>query len=395
MNSPRTIRLNCDMKLAVVTGTRAEYGILRPLLSAFEKRGWSFELYVTGSHLSPRFGLTVHEIEDDGHPIAERIDIGINGDTPAAVTHSMGLALAGFGKLLERRRPDLLFILGDRFEALAVSAAAQVVGVPIAHLHGGEVTEGAIDEAFRHSITKMSHLHFTATEGYRRRVIQLGEAPDRVFVVGALGLDNLQELEPMNRVTLESDIGFRFRKRNVIVTQHPLTLNLQRSKADLAALLDALRQLPELGVVITAPNADPGSQLIAQEFAAFAAVEGERVKVVASLGTRRYFSLLRHVDAIVGNSSSGLIEAPSFGIATVNIGDRQKGRLAGPTVISVPGEAKDIISAITQALSPRFRRSVAGEPNPYGIGNAAEAICKAVDDIAWPLAMQKRFHDLL
>lgn len=381
-------------RLAVVTGTRAEYGIFRPLLKAFKARGWSNELYVTGMHLAPQFGMTVREIEADGFVISERVDTLLASDTPSAVSKAIGLTVIGFTELLERRRPDLLFILGDRFEAMAVAIAARIAGVPIAHLHGGEVTEGAIDEAFRHSITKMSTLHFTSTATYRNRVIQLGERPSTVFDVGALGLDNLNDVALLGRADLEADLGFVFRERNLLVTQHPLTLDPKQSAQDIVALLRALELMDDVGVLITAPNADSGGSTIAELIDDFAARFADRVKVVTSLGTRRYFSLLKQVDAVVGNSSSGLIEVPSFGIPTVNIGDRQKGRLAGPTVTSVPADLTAIRSAILNALAPDMRGRLANLPNPYGDGRTADRICAVIDELMFPLQLQKSFEDL-
>jgi UDP-hydrolysing UDP-N-acetyl-D-glucosamine 2-epimerase len=384
-------------RLAVVTGTRAEYGIFRPLLRALRARGLAAELYVTGTHLATQFGSTVEEIEADGQEIAERVDIMVAGDTPGAVTKSIGLAIISFGELLSRRRPDLLLILGDRFEAMAVAIAAQVAGIPVGHLHGGEVTEGVIDEAFRHAITKMSALHLTATEVYRERVIQLGEDPAAVHNVGALGLDNIAQVPPVDRATLEAETGFSFRQHNIIVTQHPLTLDLDRSAADtrelLAAMADLIRQR-DLGILITGSNADPGGAAITTMMREFAAAHPQAATFVTSLGTRRYFNALRHVDAVVGNSSSGLIEVPSFGIATVNIGDRQAGRVTGDSVFNVPAARKDIVAAVETALAPETRARLAGLPNPYGDGHTAERICRILANLRFPLAVQKRFHDL-
>lgn len=381
-------------RLAVATGTRAEYGIFRPLLREFQAHDWPFELYVTGSHLAPRHGRTVSEIEADGFDIAERVDIDLIEDTPTGISRSMALALARFGELLDRRRPDLLFLLGDRFEAFAIAAAAQVAGVPVAHLHGGEVTEGVIDEAFRHAITKMSRLHFVSTEEYRRRVIQLGEQEHTVFNVGALGLDNIRSLETVPKEALERDLDFIFRDTNLLVTHHPLTLDLERSERDFAALLQALEQFPEAGILITAPNADPGGSRIAEMIAAFAVGRSDRVKVFASLGTVRYFNVLRCVDAVIGNSSSGLIEVPSFGIPTVDIGDRQRGRVAGPSVIHSAASPDAITAAIRRALSRDFRSEIAGAPNPYGRGDTAARIGDIVAGLTFPIGRQKSFHDL-
>ena len=381
-------------RLAVATGTRAEYGIFRPLLREFQARGWPFDLYVTGSHLAPQHGQTVSEIEGEGFGITERVDIDLAEDTPTGISRSMALAVERFGELLDRRRPDLLFLLGDRFEAFAIAAAAQVAGVPVAHLHGGEVTEGVIDEAFRHAITKMSRLHFVSTEEHRRRVIQLGEAPDTVFNVGALGLDTIRSLEIVPKEALERDLGFTFRDTNLLVTHHPLTLDLDRSEQDFAALLQALEHFPEAGILITAPNADPGGSRIGEMIEAFAAAQADRVKVFASLGTLRYFSVLRCVDAVIGNSSSGLIEVPSFGVPTVNIGDRQRGRVAGPSVIHSTADSGAIIAAIAQAVSPAFRAAIASADNPYGDGNTAKRIGEIVAALTFPISRQKSFHDL-
>lgn len=381
-------------RLAVATGTRAEYGIFRPLLREFQSRGWPFDLYVTGSHLAPRHGQTVSEIEADGFDITERVNIELVDDSPAGICHSMALAVECFGELLDRRRPDLLFLLGDRFEAFAIAAAAQVSRVPIAHLHGGEVTEGVIDEAFRHAITKMSRLHFVSTEDHRRRVVQLGEVPDTVYDVGALGLDNVRMLQAVSKQALERDLGFAFRDTNLLVTHHSLTLDLDRSEQDFAALLRALDQFPEAGILITAPNADPGGSRIAEMIGSFAAGRPDLVKVFTSLGTLRYFSVLRCVDAVIGNSSSGLIEVPSFGIPTVNIGDRQRGRVAGPSVIHSDATAAAIAQAIAQALSPEFRSAIAGASNPYGQGNTAARIGDIVAGLEFPIGCQKSFHNL-
>lgn len=380
-------------RLAIATGTRAEYGIFRPLLRAFQERGWDFDLLVTGAHLSKAHGWTVSEIEGDGFPIAERVDIGLDDDDPASVAAVMGRATAAFGSVLARLKPDLLFLLGDRYEALAIAAAAQVAGVAIAHLHGGEITEGAMDENFRHAITKLSRLHFVSTEPYRRRVIQLGEAPACVHNVGALGLDNVQAMTPIERAALEAELGLSLGGVSLLVTQHPVTLDSGQSLADMDALIGALSQFPDAAIVITAPNADPGSAAVAERLRAFAASRPDRVRYTASLGTRFYFGLLRHVDAVVGNSSSGLIEAPSFGVPTVNIGDRQRGRIAGPSVISVPGEAQQVEQALRRALDPGFRNAIRGAPNPYGTGRSAEAICQVLERTGFPLPRRKPFFD--
>jgi UDP-hydrolysing UDP-N-acetyl-D-glucosamine 2-epimerase len=382
-------------RICVVTGTRAEYGLLRRVIRKLEAAAdIDLQLIATGMHLSPDFGMTVREIEADGVRINDRIEMLLSSDTAAGVGKSMGLGLIGFSDAFARLKPDLVVVLGDRFEIFAAAAAALVARLPIAHIHGGETTEGAFDEAIRHSVTKMSHLHFVAAEPYRDRVIQLGESPERVFLVGGLGVDAIMDLQPLDRESLARRLGFDFRARNLLVTFHPATLDDAEAGDQVAALLEALDTLGEsTGLIFTLPNADTGGRTIARQIEAFANSRPNAV-VHASLGQLGYLSCLGQVDAVVGNSSSGLIEAPSFGIATVNIGDRQAGRLKAASVIDCAPQADAIRAALTRALSPEFREEIASVVNPYGEGGASEAIVRILREHPLEGLLKKQFHDL-
>lgn len=382
-------------RICVVTGTRAEYGLLRRVIRKLEAAAdIDLQLIATGMHLSPDFGMTVREIEADGVRINDRIEMLLSSDTAAGVGKSMGLGLIGFSDAFARLKPDLVVVLGDRFEIFAAAAAALVARLPIAHIHGGETTEGAFDEAIRHSVTKMSHLHFVAAEPYRDRVIQLGESPERVFLVGGLGVDAIMDLQPLDRESLARRLGFDFRARNLLVTFHPATLDDAEAGDQVAALLEALDTLGEsTGLIFTLPNADTGGRTIARQIEAFANSRPNAV-VHASLGQLGYLSCLGQVDAVVGNSSSGLIEAPSFGIATVNIGDRQAGRLKAASVIDCAPQADAIRAALTRALSPDFREEIASVVNPYGEGGASEAIVRILREHPLEGLLKKQFHDL-
>ena len=352
------------------------------------------QLIVTGMHLSPEFGMTVGEIEADGVAIDDRVEMLLSSDTAVGVGKAMGLGLIGFSDAFARLKPDLVVVLGDRFEIFAAAAAALVAGLPIAHIHGGETTEGAFDEAIRHSVTKMSHLHFVAAEPYRDRVIQLGESPERVFLVGGLGVDAIKRLKPLDRQDLARRLGFEFRARNLFVTFHPATLDDGEAGDQVEALLGALDSLGEdTGLIFTLPNADTGGRAIARRIEAFA---GSRPNAVAhtSLGQLGYLSCLGQVDAVVGNSSSGLIEAPTFGIGTVNIGDRQAGRLKAASVVDCAPQTDAIRTALVRVLSPAFREEIATVVNPYGEGGASEAILLTLRQHPLDGLLKKRFHDL-
>jgi len=379
-------------KICVVTGSRADYGCLRWVMQAIsEMPGLELQVIATGMHLSPEFGLTYLEIEKDGFCIDAKIEMLLSADTPVALAKSMGLGLIGFGEALHRLRPDLLFVLGDRFEIFAAAAAATVAGIPIAHAHGGETTEGAFDEALRHSITKMSHLHFVAAPEYRRRVIQMGEQPERVWVVGALGLDNLAKLKLLDRKELEASLSFMLGRRNLLVTFHPVTLENATFEAQMTELLGALEALVDTQLIFTMPNADTGGRIAIEMIERFVA-DHANARAYVSLGERRYLSCIRHVDAVVGNSSSGLIEVPSFGKATVNIGDRQRGRLKAQSVIDCAPEKAAIGAAMQQAYSPAFQAQLAAVRNPYGEAGASEKVVAVLRDYPLEGILKKSFY---
>lgn len=388
--------MSAPTRIRVVTGTRAEYGIFRPLLERLASDSdFDLALFVTGMHLSERFGATVAEIERDGYAIAARIPIDLDDDSEAGVTAATAAALAGFGRALAADRPDLLLVLGDRTEVLAAATAALIARVPVAHLHGGELTEGALDDAVRHAVTKMSWLHLTATEGYRRRVIQLGEDPHRVFATGALGVDNAVNLPKLSREALEADLGPVFGPRTAVVTFHPVTLEAHTAAEQVAALNEALDRFDDLSVVFTAPNADPGNRPIFEAIDAFVASHPGRAHSFTSLGALRYLSLVAHADVCVGNSSSGIIEVPSLGTPTVDIGDRQAGRDRGPSVVHCEPDADDIAAAIERALSPDFADVVRRRENPYGDGHAADRIMSILSaEVSHLGELKKRFHDV-
>ena len=391
-------RSNPRFPICVLTTTRADYGILRPLLLALSEDGsLDLRLLVTGTHLSEDFGMTVREIEADGFSIDARISILENSsDAPGAMFHSMARAIEGFGSYFQDCRPALLVVLGDRYETFAVCAAAVSVCIPSAHLHGGETTEGAMDECFRHCITKMSYLHFTAAEPYRRRVIQLGEDPARVFNVGGLGVENALHTDFLTPEQLESDLRFPLlQKPYVVTTFHPVTLEPGSAEAQLEELLAAIASREDLHFLITKSNADTGGQCINERLDIFEK-EHSHCHVVASLGMRRYMSALKYALCVLGNSSSGLLEAPSFGIPTINIGDRQRGRIQAESVLNCRPEREDILRALERACSPDFRKKAAAARNPYGDGNTSEHICKIIKSMlsSGQVDLKKQFYTI-
>lgn len=381
-------------KICVVTGTRAEFGLLRWLMQEVQQTpGLELQVLATGMHLSPEFGLTYREIEQAGFVIDARVEMLLSADTATAVTKSMGLGMIGYADAYARLCPDLIVVLGDRFEIFAATAAALIAGIPVAHLHGGETTEGAFDEAMRHSITKMSHLHFVAAEDYRRRVIQLGEQPERVFLVGGLGIDAIQRITLLDRESLEASLDFKLGRRNLLITFHPVTLESQSSGQQMAELLAALGELDDTHLIFTMPNADTGGRELATMVDAFVATH-PNARVYSSLGQLRYLSCMKFVDAVVGNSSSGLAEAPSMGIATVNIGDRQKGRLSAESVINCPPERQAIHAALQHLHAPEFRQTLASVVSPYGRAGASERIVQILKDYPLDGILKKSFYNL-
>ncbi|AEJ18673.1 UDP-N-acetylglucosamine 2-epimerase [Gracilinema caldarium] len=352
-------------KLAFFTGTRAEYGLLRPLMDlALKDSDLQFELYVTGMHLSLEFGHTVDQIKQDRIPITEEIEILLSGDTPTAITKSMGLALIGFGDILKKRKPDMLVILGDRFEAFCVAAAATVAHIPIAHLHGGELTLGAIDDTFRHSITKMSYLHFVATEQYKQRVIQLGEFPDRVFNVGAIGIDNILKLKLLDKNEIQNVISDKIKYPYVVITFHPETIDCQSAEDQIKEILKALDKFNDMFLIFTKANSDAGGRIINTLIEEFVSRNPDRSILFSSLGQLKYLSLIKHSLMVIGNSSSGIIEAPSLNVPTVNIGKRQDGRIKAKSVYDCGLFANDIYKTINN-VKEDIKNNRINYENPY------------------------------
>ena len=382
-------------KVCVVTGTRAEYGLLRWVIDGIAKSPvLELQLIATGMHLSPEFGLTVQEIEADCHRIDRKVEMLLSSDTSVGIIKSMGLGMIGFADALEELQPDLLLVLGDRFEIFAAASAALIARIPIAHIHGGEATEGLIDESIRHSITKMSHFHFVAAREYRWRVIQLGEEPDRVFQVGGLGVDNIMRLEPLSRNELEAAINFRFLSRNLLITFHPVTLEKNTSSYQMDQLLAALSELQDTGLIFTMPNADTDGRVLFEKIQSFCN-ESSNAQVYTSLGQLRYLSCVRYVDAVVGNSSSGLAEVPSLKKATINIGDRQRGRLKATSVIDCDPNTLSISQAINRSYSSDFLNKLKTTENPYGGGGACSEIVNTLENISLnDSVFKKTFYDL-
>lgn len=381
-------------KIAVFTGSRAEYGLLYWLMKDIEASDHlTLQVIVSGMHLSPEFGQTWKDIEADGFSIDAKVEMLLSSDSPVGVVKSIGLGTIGFADALDRLRPDILVVLGDRFEALAIVQAALIMRIPVAHIHGGEITEGAYDDAIRHAITKMAGLHFTAAEPYRRRVIQLGEAPETVFNVGAVGLDHLFRGEAMSLDELSAGLKFSVKEPYFLVTYHPVTAAAgEDPEATVLAMLSAIDSFPQHQVILTYPNSDNGGRAIIPILESYAYRNSGRVLAIPSLGFRRYISALKHASAMIGNSSSGIIEAPSFGVPTVNIGSRQLGRLAAGSVLHCsPGE-ESIRQAIGCALSPGFSDRCRGVANPYGRGDAAVQIARVLERFCG--STSKRFHDL-
>lgn len=382
-------------KVCIITGTRAEYGLLKRLMKRIQDtQTLTLQLIVTGMHLSPEFGLTYQEIEADGFQMDKMVEILTSSDTPVGISKSMGLGLIGFADAYAELKPDILLILGDRFEMLSAASAALVAGIPIAHLHGGETTEGVIDEAIRHSITKMSHLHFVAAETYRRRVIQLGEAPDRVFLVGALGVDAISDTKFMTREALEASLGFKFAERNLLITFHPVTLEPNSAASQIDELLAALADRQDTRIIFTLPNADTYGRTLIDRIQHFVDSHSNAV-AFPSLGQLRYLSCLAQVDGVVGNSSSGLLEAPSLRVGTVNIGARQEGRLRASCIIDCAPNRREIGAAIDKLYSPSFRGELTKVENPYGDPGASKKIVSIIEKTSLTGILKKRFHDQL
>ena len=382
-------------KICVITGTRAEYGLLRWVMQGIKDDAeLSLQIIATGMHLSPEFGLTYREIEKDGFKIDRKVEMLTSSDTSVGIAKSMGLGMIGFADALNDLKPDLIVVLGDRFEIFAAVSAALVARIPVAHLHGGETTEGAFDEALRHSITKMSHLHFVAAKEYSQRVIQLGEQPERVFLVGGLGIDNIKNLRLLDRAALEASLDFKLGPKNLLITFHPVTLENQSSDQQMSELLRALAQLGEdTHLIFTMPNADNGGRELIEMVEEFVATH-VNARAYTSLGQHRFLSCVKLVDGVVGNSSSGLAEAPSLQTGTVNIGDRQRGRLKAQSVIDCVPQSQAILDAIGKLYSAPFRKTLSSVVNPYGNGGASEKIVQTLRSQDLTHLLKKSFYNL-
>jgi GDP/UDP-N,N'-diacetylbacillosamine 2-epimerase (hydrolysing) len=383
------------LKLCVVTGSRAEYGLLWPLMKEIVKdRSLQLQLLVTGMHLAPEFGSTYREIEKDGFIIDEKIDMLLSGDNDLSSIKSCGLGMIGFADAYSRLNPDWVILLGDRFEIFAAAYAAHQMKLPISHLHGGELTEGATDDAMRHAITKMSYLHFTSTDVYRNRVIQLGEDPTRVFNVGAIGLDNIKRLKLLNKKQLEKALGMEIRDPTFLVTFHPVTLEKHSGAGQIKNLLSALDEFPNINLLFTLPNADSNARGITQLIREYVEINADRAKVFNNLGQLNYLSVLQFVKMMVGNSSSGIIEAPQFKIPTVNVGDRQSGRIKPRSVIDTGTNSKSIENGIKKALSQSFLSAIKKNISPYDGVNTTKKIIRVIKKTGKVLSLKKSFYDL-
>ena len=381
-------------KICVVTGTRAEYGLLYWLMKEIDTdKDLELQIIATGMHLSEEFGNTYQQIEKDGFTIDKKVDISLSSDTELAISKSMGLGMIGFSDAFNELQPDLLVVLGDRFEIFSAVSVAMIAKIPVAHLHGGEATEGCIDEPIRHSITKMSHLHFTATNEYRNRVIQLGEQPDRVFNVGGLGVDNINKLKLMTKSDFEKAINFELGEKNVLVTFHPVTLEKSTSETQFQELLESISKLKNTKIIFTKANSDTNGRVINSMIDAYVSVNDNSI-AFTSMGQLNYLSALQFVDAVVGNSSSGLLEAPSFNIATIDIGDRQKGRIKADSVISCLPTQESIRSAFDKSYSEDFQNIVDNTKNPYGNGGASKIVVDIIKDFDLNGILKKTFYDL-
>ena len=384
-------------RIGIMTGTRAEYGLLKPLMQEINKDN-DMELYliVSGMHLSPEFGMTYQEIEEDGFEINAKVEMLLSSDSPAGISKSIGLGVIGFADEFQRADLDMLILLGDRYEALSAAISAMVMRIPIAHLHGGELTEGAIDEGIRHSITKMSYLHFTSTEQYRNRVIQLGENPERVFYVGALGVENIKKINLMTKEELERSIHFEIDENTVIVTYHPVTLENNTVEEQFLNLLEVLDRNPKIRMIFTKANADTNGRIVNELIDKYAAQNSERACAFVSLGQKRYLSALKYCRIVIGNSSSGIIEAPSFGKPIINIGDRQKGRICADSVINCGYTQQEIQQAMETALTEEFENKASNCRNPYEKENTAANIISVIKDCLLndKIKLKKGFYDI-
>ena len=383
-------------KICAITGSRADYGLLSPLLLKLKSSNkFQLQLAVTGTHISKNHGYTITEIVDDGHDIDKKIDIKLIDDTPSQIIKSTGMGMIGFSDAFEELKPDLVILLGDRFEILSAAFSAFIKNIPIAHIHGGESTEGAYDEGIRHSITKMSFWHFVATNDYKKRVIQLGEKPERVFKVGGLGVDLIKETKLLSKNELSSKLNIDFKQKNILVTYHPETLSKTSSHKSFSILLDALNDFKEIYIIFTMPNSDTNSIIIKTLINDFVKKNNDRAISFESMGYLNYLSTMNYVDGVVGNSSSGILEAPTFKIGTINIGDRQKGRQLADSVIQCKCSKKSIKDALKKMFSKNFNDKLSLVKNPYGEGNASNKIISILEEKEIPFNIKKKFYDII
>ena len=384
-------------KVCIVTGTRAEYGLLKPLIRRIdEDKDLELQLVVTGTHLSPEFGYTYDEILKDNFKIDEKVEILMSSDTSVGTCKSMGIAMISLSDVFDRLKPDIIIILGDRYEMLCVASVATVLGIPLGHIHGGETTEGAIDEAIRHSITKMSYLHFTSSEVYRKRVIQLGESPERVFNVGAICVESINNIKYLKKEVLEKDIDFYFDSDVALFTLHPTTLEHDLMQTQLKNILEALSEFKSLKVIFTKSNSDAEGRIINKMIDDYVINHPEKSIVFSSMGQLRYLSAMKYCSFVIGNSSSGIIEAPIMKKVTINIGDRQKGRLMTRSIINCEPKKDDVVKAINLALNKEFKKKVETEANPYGIGNTSKDIILILKEYLFnnKILSKKKFYDI-
>jgi len=382
-------------KICVITGTRAEYGLLYNLMKAIkDNANLELQVVATGMHLSPEFGLTYKEITKDGFTINKKIEMLVSADTPSAISKSTGLGIIGFADAFAELKPDIVILLGDRYETLAVACAAIFQRIPIGHISGGETTTGAFDEAIRHAITKMSWWHFVGANEYKNRVIQLGEDPKRVHLVGGMGVDYIKKTNLLKKHDLQKLLGFNFGKKNILVTFHPVTLENNKSEKQFLELLNFLKTLKNTQIIFTCPNSDTDNRVINQLIEKYVSKYSNNSISFTSMGQLNYVSTLQYVDAVIGNSSSGLTEAPTFNIGTINIGDRQKGRLKADSVIDCLPNKESINNAIKKLYSKSFQKKLTFVKNPYGDGDATEKIMKILTNEPMPNDIKKVFYDL-
>lgn len=383
-------------KVLVVTGTRAEYGLMRWVLQYLhDDSEIELQIVATGMHLSPEFGLTYKTIIEDGFVISRKIEMLLSSDTSIGLSKSMGLGMISFSEVYSDLNPDIVLVLGDRFEIFSAVSSAMVSRIPVAHIHGGEATEGLVDEAIRHSITKMSHVHFTATEAYRDRVIQLGEQPDKVFCTGTPGLDNISNLSLYNKVEFEKSINFNIGEKCFLVTFHPVTLENGTSANQFDELLKAIEYFKDFKVIFTLPNADTDGRIVIEKIQRYVSLNSKEAIAFTSLGQIRYLSALKYVSMVIGNSSSGLTEVPSFKIPTINIGDRQKGRIKAESVIDCLPLKEEIIKSISLGLSVEFQAKLLNIQNPYGNGGASKKIVEILKNIDLKDLLKKKFYNII